>query len=110
MMGRMFPTEPVPEKIGAYKVIRRIGGAGSADLYLGKMEGPMGFQRLCALKLVANSIEGDVRLAEELAREASIVSRLNHPAVVRMYDFFEYDRRLVLVLEHVDGVDLDRLV
>ena len=106
----MFPTEPVPEKIGAYKVIRRLAGTGSADVYLGRMDGPMGFQRVCALKLVANSIEGDVRLAEELAREAAICARLNHPAIVRMYDFFEYDRRLVLVLEHVEGADLERLI
>jgi serine/threonine-protein kinase len=106
----MFPTEPVPEQIGAYKVIRRLSGAGSADMYLGRMDGPMGFQRICALKLVANSLDDDVRLAEELAREATIIARLNHPAIVRMFDFFEYDHRLVLVLEHVDGADLDRLM
>jgi serine/threonine protein kinase len=110
MLGQMFPTEPVPEKLGAYKVIRRLSGAGSADVYLGRMEGPMGFQRVCALKLVPNAIEGDARFAEELAREAAISARLNHPAIVRMFDFFEHERRLVLVLEHVDGADLDRLV
>jgi serine/threonine-protein kinase len=106
----MFPTEPVPEKLGAYKVIRRLSRTGAADVYLGRMEGPMGFQRLCALKLVPNSIEGDARLAEELAREAAICARLNHSAVVRMFDFFEHERRLVLVLEYVDGAGLDRLV
>ena len=31
----------------------------------------MGFQRVCALKLVPNSIEGDPRFAEEPAREAA---------------------------------------
>lgn len=109
-MGAMFPTEPVPEKLGAYKVIRRLAGAGSADLYLGRMEGPMGFQRVCALKLVPNSIEGDARFAEELAREAAICASLNHPAIVRMFDFFEHEKRLVLVLEHVEGADLERLL
>src|SRR5215207_3324549 len=106
----MFPTEPVPDKIGAYKVIRRLHGAGSADMYLGRMDGPMGFQRVCALKLVPSPIEGDVRFAEELAREAAICARLNHPAIVRMFDFFEHERKLVLVLEHIDGGDLERLL
>ena len=106
----MFPTEPVPERLGAYKVIRRLAGIGSADVYLGRMEGPMGFQRVCALKLVPNAIEGDARFAEELAREAAICAQLNHPAIVRMFDFFEHDRHLVLVLEHVDGADLERLL
>ncbi|HEY4119910.1 MAG TPA: protein kinase [Byssovorax sp.] len=106
----MFPAEPVPDRIGAYKVIRRLSRTGSADVYLGLMEGPMGFRRVCELKLVENTLEGDADLGEELAREAAICSRLNHPAILRIFDFFELDRRLVLVLEHVDGADLERLV
>ena len=39
----------------------------------------------------------------ELAREAAICSRLNHPAVLRMYDFFEYEHKLVLVLEPAEA-------
>ncbi len=106
----MFPTEAVPDRIGAYKVIRRLSRTGSADVYLGRMEGPMGFKRLCELKLVQNTLEGDHELAEELAREAAICSRLNHPAILRMFDFFEFEKRLVLVVEHVDGADLERLL
>jgi serine/threonine protein kinase len=106
----VFPTEPVPERIGAYKVLRRVAGTGSADVYVGRMEGPMGFQRLVTLKLVPNTIEGDTRFAEELGREAAICAQLNHPGIVRMFDFFEHDRHLVLVLEHIDGVHLERLV
>ncbi|MDC0748460.1 protein kinase [Polyangium sp. rjm3] len=105
----MFPSEPVPERIGAYKVLRRLSGAGSADVYVGRMEGPMGFSRLCTLKLVRNTIEGDAHFAEELVREAAICAVLNHPSIQRMFDFFEHDKHLVLVLEHVEGVTLDRL-
>ncbi|MRG92640.1 serine/threonine protein kinase [Polyangium spumosum] len=105
----MFPSEPVPERIGAYKVLRRLSGAGSAEVYVGRMEGPMGFSRLCTLKLVRNTIEGDAIFAEELVREAAICAVLNHPSIQRMFDFFEHDRHLVLVLEHVEGVTLDRL-
>ncbi|MDI3286583.1 serine/threonine-protein kinase, partial [Polyangium sp. 15x6] len=73
------------------------------------MEGPMGFSRLCTLKLVRNTIEGDAHFAEELVREAAICAVLNHPSIQRMFDFFEHDKHLVLVLEHVEGVTLDRL-
>jgi eukaryotic-like serine/threonine-protein kinase len=105
----MFPTEPVPDRIGSYQVLRRIGGTGRADVYVGRMDGPLGFQRTVQLKLVPFSIEDDARLAEELEREASICARLNHPGVLRMFDFFEHERRLVLVLDHVDGASLERL-
>ena len=106
----MFPVEPAPETLGAYKVLKRLSGAGSTAVYLAELKGPMGFHRTCELKLVPNTVEGDTRFAEELAREAWICAQLNHPAIVRMYDFFEHEDKLVLVLEHVEGVHLDRLL
>lgn len=106
----MFPAEAVPEHIDAYQVLKHVGRSGAADVYTARMEGPLGFSRDVTLKLVSGALEEDARFAEELAREASICARLNHPVVVRMFDFFEYDARLVLVLEQVEGASLERLV
>lgn len=106
----MFPTEPVPERVGAYKIVRRAQGTGSTKVYVARKEGPMGFARLYTLKLVPNTAEGDARFAQELAREAAICSTLNHQAIQRMIDFFEHDKHLVLVLEHIEGTTLERLV
>jgi len=106
----MFPTEPVPEKIGPYQVVKCIGRTGAADIYLARAEGPLGFARSVTLKMVRYALDDDARFAEELAREAAICARLNHPGVVRMFDFFEHERRLVLVLEQVEGASLDRLL
>ncbi|NUP04947.1 MAG: protein kinase [Polyangiaceae bacterium] len=106
----MFPVEAVPERIGAYQVLKHVGRSGAADVYTARMDGPLGFTRDVTLKLVSAGIDEDVQFAEELAREAAICSRLNHPVVMRMFDFFEYDRRFVLVLEQVEGASLDRLI
>lgn len=106
----MFPTEPIPERIGAYKIVRRAQGVGTAKVYVARKEGPMGFARLYTLKLVPNTSEGDARFVEELTREASICATLNHQAIQRMIDFFEHDKDLVLVLEHIEGTTLDRLL
>lgn len=106
----VFPTEPIPERIGAYKIVRRAPGVGTAKVYVARKEGPMGFARLYTLKLVPNTSDGDTRFVEELTREASICSTLNHQAILRMVDFFEHDKDLVLVLEHIEGTTLDRLL
>lgn len=106
----MFPTEPVPDRIGTYKIVRRAHGIGSARVYVARKDGPMGFARLYTLKLVPNTAEGDARFVEELAREAAICSTLSHQAIQRMIDFFEHDKQLVLVLEHIEGTTLERLV
>jgi serine/threonine-protein kinase len=103
----MFPRAPLPERIGTYRVLRRLPATG-ADLYLGREEGPLGFSRTVVLKLAPAVDEPE--LAEELAREAAVVARMNHPSIVRMFNFFQYEDRLVLVLERVEGTNLGRVL
>jgi eukaryotic-like serine/threonine-protein kinase len=106
----VFPVEPIPEWIGAYRVLRRLAAPGPAETFLGRVEGPRGLARECVLKRMKNTIEGDTRLAEELTREAAICARIDHPAILRMMDFFEDRGQLVLALEYVDGTSLDQLL
>ena len=102
------PPPPLPELSG-YEVVRRLGVSATSEVLLAVARGPLGFARTVVLKrLVATSTEGrsgDARLA----REALAYARLGHPAIVRLYDFVEDAGRLTLVLEHVDGVSLDRI-
>ncbi len=107
---RVFPQESIPERIGAYRVLRRMIAPGPAETFLGRVEGPRGFARECVLKRMKNTIEGNEKLAEELTREAAICARINHPAILRMIDFFEDAGQLVLALEYVDGTSLDQLL
>ncbi len=102
----MFPAEPLPDTIGSYKIVRRLPSTGVAEVYLGRNQGPMGFERECELKLMPDTSDGDVSFAEQLAREAAICAKMNHPAVVRVFDFFEHQGKLVLALEHVEGTTL----
>jgi len=106
----MFPAEDTPETIGSYRIVRRLASAGPAEVYLARSEGPLGFARECALKLLPDTSEGDASFAEELAREAAICGKLNHPAVVRVFDFFAFRGKLVLALEHIDGTTLAELM
>ncbi len=95
--------EPIPERIRAYRVLRRLIAPGPAETFLGRVEGPRGFARECVLKRMKSTIDGNERLAEELTREAAICARINHPAILRMVDFFEDAGHLVLALEHLEG-------
>lgn len=104
----MFPRAPIPERIGPYTVLRRLPSTGGADRYLGREDGPRGFTRMVELKLAP--AEDDPEAASELAHEASVVSKLNHPHISRMYHFFEHEGRLVLVLERLEGTTLARVL
>ena len=106
----MFPAEDIPETIGSYRILRRLAPAGPAEVYLARNEGPLGFARECELKLLPDTSDGSAGFAEELAREAAICARMNHPAVVRVFDFFEHQGKLVLAMEHVEGTTLGELI
>lgn len=70
----------------------------------------MGFSREVVLRCVRRDGDDDPVHAAELAREARICARLNHPAIVRVIGFFAERDRVVLALEHVDGVVLSDLL
>lgn len=106
----MFPEAPVPRRIGDYAIVRRLRMEGSVEVYLAREEGPMGFAREVMLRAVRRDPTDDGAHAVELAREARICARLNHPAIVRVLGLFEDRERVVLVLENVDGVPLAELL
>ncbi|HEU4405250.1 MAG TPA: serine/threonine-protein kinase [Polyangiaceae bacterium] len=105
----MAASAPLPERLGAYRLRFRLPSRDGTDEYAAVEEGPLGFRREVLLKL-APSGGGPTQAARDLAREAAAVSSLNHPGLVRMYEFFEYEGRLVLVLERGEGTNLGRLL
>lgn len=49
------------------------------------------------------------KFAERFRREASVLARLQHPNIVRVYDYGRYGEAPFLVMEHIDGYSLQRL-
>jgi outer membrane protein assembly factor BamB len=66
--------------------------------------------RLCAIKEMAQSApDSNTRLLnlKNFEREAGLLATLHHPAIPRVYDFFEEHGRVYLVLELIPGQDLE---
>lgn len=91
-----------------YRLARRLAECRGGDVWTATLEGPAGFSRAVAVKRVADD-EPD--LAARLRDEARMLACVSHPAVVRVEDLVEVEPGdWAIVLELVDGVDLDRLV
>jgi outer membrane protein assembly factor BamB/tRNA A-37 threonylcarbamoyl transferase component Bud32 len=43
-------------------------------------------------------------------REANILATLNHPSIPRIYDYFSQDNRSYLIIEFIDGNDLEAIL
>ena len=102
--------DSTPEKIGGFRVIRRLATGGTSDVLLARAEGPHGFERVVVLKLLLAQFRDDASFERMFAREAAAYARLSHPAIVKLYDFFSEAGQLVMALEYVDGDTLETVV
>ncbi|MBI2390744.1 MAG: protein kinase [Deltaproteobacteria bacterium] len=113
-LGSLFPAARTPRRIGPYRVLGALRVEGSAEVFLAREEGPLGFRRELTLRCVrteAAAGAGATALrSAELAREARICGRLDHPAIVRVVDFFADRDRLVLAVEGAEAVTLEDLL
>lgn len=49
-------------------------------------------------------------IVKNFEREANILATLSHPAIPRIYDYFSHSERSYLILEFIDGKDLESLM
>jgi serine/threonine protein kinase len=95
---------------GRYRLDRRLGGGGMAEVFVGSTQGAEGFSRKIAIKRVLPGFSDHPGFAQLFVAEAQISSQLVHPNIVSVLDFDrDADGRLFLVMELVDGKDLDTL-
>ncbi len=96
-------------RLGDYRLIRRIGAGGMADVFLGEKIGAEGFARTVAIKtiLTQGAEEEAINLFLDEARVAGF---LNHPAIVETLDLGFESETLFIVMEYIAGPPLSRIV
>ncbi|MGC8878546.1 MAG: PQQ-binding-like beta-propeller repeat protein [Anaerolineae bacterium] len=98
---------------GRYQIIKVIGLGGMGAVYQVRDKHFQAAQRLCALKemIVNTSDPSKRRLAAQIfEREANILATLSHPSIPKIHDYFTYEGRHYLVLEFVEGLDLEAVL
>jgi tetratricopeptide (TPR) repeat protein len=103
-------SAPLPQKLGRYEVLRRLGAGGMAEVYLGRSRGAEGTQKLVVLKRVLPQHGQSGRMRQMFVDEARLSMRLNHPNIVQVFDFQETTDGFILCMEYVEGLDLGRLM
>jgi len=89
--------------IGAYEVAAQIGAGGMATVY--KAYQPK-LDRHVAIKVMHDTFAADPQFLARFEREARIVARLDHPNIVPVYDYDEYEGKPYLVMKYIEGVTL----
>jgi eukaryotic-like serine/threonine-protein kinase len=96
--------------IGNYEVISQFGEGGMGELYVGR------HIRLAREVIIKTIRTEDFKprllehLRDRLEREAYIQSQLDHPNIVRVYDFIAFGDTTCIVMEYVPGRDLRKMI
>jgi eukaryotic-like serine/threonine-protein kinase len=98
---------PLPERIGPYEVLSRLGRGGMGVVYLAR-DPRLG--RKVAIKILSPAIDGTPGAMERLRREALAASALNHPNILTVYEFGEAEGGQYIVSEYVEGTSLRELI
>ncbi len=96
--------------IGRWEIIQRIGSGGMADVYLARARGEGGFEKQVAVKVMHPHLARNDRAVEHFLDEAKLAARISHPNVVQIQDLGKIGNDYVIVMEYVDGVDLEKLL
>src|SRR5438105_14598242 len=92
--------------IAGYRLLERVGEGGTAEVYRAEHAE----RGACAFKVLRSRLASDPTVVKRFLREAGYGSRVQHPGVVRTYDYGEADGLYYLALEWADGKSLAEYV
>ena len=94
------------QRFGPYVILDRIGDGGMAEIFLAKLKGYSGFEKLLALKKIHPRYSRNDTFAQMLIHEAKLAACLQHFNVVQVHDLGEIDQQVFVAMEYVRGRDL----
>jgi len=96
----------VPERIGRYQILGELGQGAMGTVYRGRDEM---LDRDVAIKVMSRGL-ADADARARFQREARAAGKLQHPNIVVVYELGEHEGAPFMVLELLEGVDLQRAI
>ncbi|MEZ4391811.1 MAG: serine/threonine-protein kinase [Polyangiales bacterium] len=97
-------------RLARYRLLRRIGAGGMAEVFRAELEGAEGVTRELVVKRIHGALAQDPEAVAMFVDEARIAARLRHPNIVQVYEFGRDADDYFLAMELVDGCDLATLI
>lgn len=98
------------ERLGPYRLLRRIGQGGMAEVHQAVIYGASGFEKQVAIKRLRQELRGHGELERLLIEEAKLGARLVHRNLVQVHDLGHDGGVYYVRMDYVDGADLSSLM
>ncbi len=97
-------------KLGRYSLLYRFAIGGMGEIYLARMTGEDGFERLVAVKVIHEHLTVQPQFVKMFIDEARLASRLSHPNVAMTLDLGRSGASHFIAMEYVAGESLVALL
>src|ERR1041385_904493 len=93
-------------RLGRYELLARLATGGMGEIFLARLEGAAGFEKLYVAKRTPPHLADDARFRGMLIAEARIASKMAHANICQVYELGETEGQLYIVMEYLEGVTL----
>ncbi len=109
-LDRLQPGTTLEDR---YLILGMLGAGGMSSVYKGRDLHFPNVTKLVAIKEMVNLIADQSMhemIVKNFEREADLLATLSHPATPAIYDNFSHKKRSYLVMEFIDGDDLEAIL
>ena len=99
-----------PAHVGRYTLVSRIGEGGMAEIYSAVTTGVGAFRRPVVIKRLKPELAADPAAVAQFRDEANLLAAFNHPNIVAVHDFGQWENRFFLAEEYVAGRNLGQII
>ncbi len=97
-------------QFGRFTLICRLASGGMANLYLARLAGQGGFEKLIAIKRIHDHLCEDRDFIQMFIDEARLAARISHPNVVQVIELDRVEGAHYIAMEYLDGESLSALL
>ncbi len=101
---------PPTDRLGRYRLIRRLAAGGMGEVYLAEVEGAANFTKQVAIKRILPHLAEDQGFVRKFIDEAHLMVQLHHGNIVPVLELADDEGELYIVMEYLPGRDLKAVI
>src|SRR5436309_1663954 len=101
-----IPGVQTQAHLGRYELLARLATGGMGEIFLARLEGAAGFEKLCVVKRILPHLADDARFRQMLISEAQIAAKMSHANICQVYELGETAGQLYIVMEYLEGITI----
>jgi serine/threonine-protein kinase len=105
----VVPTSTEARRFGKYTLVAKLATGGMAEIFLARLEGDGGFEKLVCIKRILPHLARDQQFVSMFLDEARVAARISHPNVCQVFELGEWHGAYYIAMEYLEGLPLSCL-